>query len=82
MFMQAIISLLSALATMLSMLSTYGYEPVTIININGDVVTAQTTDGNIFNFYGDGYVLDTSYIAIIDTLGTTDRTDDVVVNIL
>lgn len=82
MFMHTIISILSVLATMLSIFNTHTHEPVTIININGEVVTVATTDGNSFSFYGDGYALGTSHIAIIDTLGTTDRTDDVVVNVL
>ena len=51
-------------------------EEVTVIETAQRCVAVETEDGNIYQFYGDGYNAGEKHIIWFNNRGTADRTDD------
>lgn len=52
-----------------------------VVNVSGnDLVTVETSSGNIFEFYGDGWIVGDCASLEMDGCGTETIKDDVVVN--
>lgn len=68
----------------------FNHEDTHHYSINGNVisfssyydnVTVEDTDGNLWQFYGNGYRIGDEVHLIMDDNGTTDITDDIVVEV-
>lgn len=47
-----------------------------VSEVNGDIVTVETEDGHIWDFYGDGYAVGGFVEVVFDTNGTPDNVVD------
>lgn len=52
-------------------------QPATVMNVAADIVTVETADGNLWEYYGDAP--GESLIVLMHDSGTADPTDDSIV---
>jgi len=58
------------------------FVPATVNDVEDEKVTITTQDGNVWSFYGSGYVSDQEIYVIFDDNNTIEVEDDKIIGIL
>ena len=56
-------------------------EEAKIVHINGDIIMAEDSNGNLWEYYGDGVKLCDRVMLVIDSNGTDSLLDDMVIDV-
>lgn len=57
--------------------NTYTID-ATVINVNDGIVTCEDTDGNVWEFYGDGFKVNDMIVLVMNANHTTTIYDDMI----
>ena len=60
--------------------NTYTMSAV-VTDVDADTVTVEDFNGNVWEFYGDGFAVGEILTLVMDDCGTTNITDDMIVDV-
>ena len=77
----AIFTMIFAIQAASATVSGYYTESATVREINGDLITIETDQQQLFDFFGDGYNPGDEITVLFSDNNTDQITDDIIVNV-
>lgn len=78
----AIFTMIFAIQAASATVPGYYTESATVREINGDLITIETDQQQLFDFFGDGYNPGDEITVLFSDNNTDQITDDIIVNVL